>query len=128
MVKSGYAFHVHHDKLVEFCSDYDERVEYIKKDKPKAEQELRLRLFQIIPMNRLPQPLIKAREAYGKAREACNKAWEAYGKAREAYGKAWEACNKAREACEKALGAYDTEMIKLHQELCPNCPWNQYIP
>ncbi len=98
-IKSGFAFHCHHDELAEFVSNYDERVEAIKRDKPVKEQELRLRLFRLIPSDRIPQELVKAREA-------CDKAWEAYGKAREAYDKAWEAYGKAREACDKAWEAY----------------------
>ena len=116
-IKSGFAFHVHHDILFEWCSDYDERVEYIKHYKPKKEQRLRLRLFKMIPTERLPSELVKAWEVYDKAREAYVKAWEAYGKTGEAYDKALEAYGKAREA-------YDKDIQKLHKELCPNCPWD----
>ncbi len=101
--KTGFAFHVHHDVLLEYCTDYEERVQYIKGNKPAREQALRLRLFKFIPIDRLPPELDKAWEAYDKAREACDKAWEAYDKARE---------------------AYMPELIKLHEELCPNCPWD----
>lgn len=82
MAKSGFAFHVHHNVLAEWCYDYGERVKVIKKDKPVEEQELRLRLFRLIPEDRLPVKL--------------DKAWEAYGK----------------------------ELKILHQELCPDCPWD----
>lgn len=116
-VKSGFAFHVHHNILMDWCYDYDERVRAIKETKPESEQELRLRLFRLIPSDRLPQPLVQAREAFYKAGEACYKAGEAYNKA-------WVACDKAREACNKAWEAYQPEIIKLHQELCPNCPWD----
>ena len=115
-VKSGLAYHCHHDRLFEYVYDYDERVNYIKEQKPKEERELRLRLFKLISADRLPQELnkageafnkareaySKAREAYNKAGDACDKAGEDYNKAREAYNKAWEAYNKAREACGKA--------------------------
>ena len=108
--QAGFAFHVHHDQLMEFCFDYAERIEYIKNHKPQGEQKLRLRLFRLIPPRRLPQALIGAWEVYDKAREARNKA-------REACDKAWEARDKAREACMP-------EIIKLHEELCPNCTWD----
>ena len=52
MAKSGVAFHCHHDRLVEFVTNYDERVAYIKQEKPPAERPLRLRhrlLFQQPP-------------------------------------------------------------------------------
>ena len=68
--KSGVAFHCHHDQLVEWCFDYDERVKFIKEHKPPEEQELRLRLFKLIPKDRLPGKLVKARAAYWKARAA----------------------------------------------------------
>lgn len=102
-VKSGFAFHVHHDELIEFCTDYDERVKYIKENKPLEEQELRLRLFRLIPSDRLPPPLVVAVKAYKKAKKT-------YEKAKKAY-------EKAKKTCEP-------EILKLHKELCPDCPWN----
>jgi len=123
-VKSGLAFHVHHDILFEFCHDYDERIRFIKQDKPIEERELRLRLFQLIPEDKLPRgtkAYDKAREAYYKAEEACDKAREDCNKAGKAHYKAREAYDKAGEAHYKA-GASALE--KLHQELCPNCPFD----
>jgi tetratricopeptide (TPR) repeat protein len=116
---------------MEICTNYKERVEYIKEHKPRGEQEIRLRLFQLISPARLPRPLAKAleacdktREAYDKALEACDKAWEAYDKTREAYDKALEACDKACEAYAKTLEAYKPQINELHKELCPDCPWD----
>ena len=118
MIKSGFAFHVHHDVKIEFCFDYDERAEFILKYKPVKERRLRLRLFQLIPLDRLPKKglatYLKAQEAYDKVREVYHKAGEALDKAREAYFKTREAYLKANE---KALD-------KLHSELCPDCPWD----
>ena len=135
MVKLGLAFHCHHDILYEFVYDYGERVRFIKKNKPKSEQELRLKLFKMIPEDKLPGKdsaeyiaYAKAWVAYDKAREAYAKAREAYAKAREAYAKAWVAYDKAWEAYDKAWEAYDKkyhkELLKLHEELCPGCPWD----
>ena len=148
----GFAFHCHHEVLVEYVTDYQERVGYIKSDKPKEEQELRLRLFQMIPDDRIPSDLFKARaafnkasdayykarDAYNKARDAFNKARDAYNKARaaydkasdacdkasDAYNKAWDARNKARDACDKAISEHQDTLNKLHEELCPDCPWD----
>ena len=154
-MKSGIAFHCHHDILYEFVYNYDMRVKYIKEHKPLEEQELRLKLFKLIPDDKVPggdspeyealnktrealdkawEAFGKAWEAYFKAREAWDKAWEALDKAWEAFGKAWEALDKAREAWGKAWEAldvaqdtyfkkYDGEIKKLHEELCPDCPW-----
>jgi len=109
-IKSEFAFHFPHDQLVGFCPDYDERVKVIKEDKPQDEQALRLRLLQIIPGSRLPRPLIKAGKTYHKAREA-------YYGAKKVYDEAWETYHEVLKVCEP-------ELIKLHEELCPNCPWN----
>jgi len=124
--KTGFAFHVHHDVLMEYCTDYEERVNYIKEHKPRGEQEIRLRLFQLISPARLPRPLVKAGEAYAKTREAYHKALEAHHKACEAraYAKAGEAYDKAWEACAKAWEAYKPQINELHKELCPDCPWD----
>ena len=131
MKKSGLAFHVHHDTLLEWCYDYDRRVEIIKNFKPKQERKLRLRLFKLIPEDKLPVRLLKAGEAYRKAWEAYPKAREAYPKARKAYIKARKAYIKARkayykawEAYYKAEEAYTPEIEALHKELCPDCPWD----
>ena len=141
-MKKGFAFHCHHDVLVEYVHDYDERVKFIKEYKPKSEQGLRLKLFKLIPDELAPgkdsakweacdkarEACDKAREAYTKAREAYDKAREAYTKAREAYDKAWEACDKARVAYDKARVAYvakfGTELQQLHENLCLDCPWD----
>ena len=130
----GFAFHCHHDVLVEYVTDYDERVECIKENKPEKERELRLRLFKIIPDGRIPSALLKAKEAHTRAEEACAKAGKAYGKALkagkaygkagEAYIKAWEAYAKVGKAYIKAGKACYPELEKLHAELCPNCPFD----
>jgi len=117
MKKSGFAFHVHHDTLFEWCYDYDKRVEYIKNFKPKQERKIRLRLFKLIPEDKLPVRLRKAGEAYGKA-------WDAYRKARDIYDKARETYYKAQIDSYKAEEAYTPEIEALHKELCPDCPWD----
>ena len=97
---SGLAHCCHHSSHWEYCYDFDERVKYIKDNKPQDEQELRLRLFQIIPDEDLP----------GKNSiewETCVKAQKAYDKAREAY-----------------LKEYSKELNALHDKLFPDCTWN----
>ena len=114
MNKSGLAFHCHHDVLFEYVYDYDERVRFIKKNKPRDEEKLRLKLFKLIPDELMPGRDSPEYRAYDKARKAYNKARETLDKAGEAYDKAWKACDKAREAygkawkaCDKAWKAYD---------------------
>ena len=58
-VLSGLALHCHHDKLAEWCWDYQERLEYIQTEKPEEERELRKALFQLIPIELLPAAFVK---------------------------------------------------------------------
>ena len=108
----GFAFHCYHDTLIDYVYDYQDRVGYIKGYKIASEQELRLRLFKMIPDERIPVGLLKTWEAYAKAwdktREASDKAWKAYVKARKTYYKAYN----------------NPEMKALHKELCPDCPFD----
>ena len=76
---TGLAWHVHHDHLAEWCHDYQERVDYIRKTKPLHEQETRLRLFQMVKDP--PARLSKARADLDKARTDLDKAWAASNKA-----------------------------------------------
>ena len=106
MIKSGLAFHCHHDVLFEYVYDYDERVRFIKENKPKGEQKLRLKLFQMIPDELIPGKGSPEWEAYCKAGEAYDKAWEARDKAREAYRKTGEVCYKTGKVYYKAREVY----------------------
>lgn len=134
-MKKGLAMHCHHDKLFECVYDYQERVDYIKAHKPQEEQELRLRLFQMMPDALTPGidsdewgAYLKACDAYGKARDAYNKVRDALTKAWDACDKAWGTCDKACDAYDKARDAYNKkyapELEKLHKEICPDCPWD----
>ena len=107
-------WHIHHDQLLEFSDNIEERIEYIKNNKPKDEVEIRLRLLKEV-IGELPDELYKAREAYDKAQDAYDKAYEAYGKALDAYDKAWEVYGKALN---------ENKIENLHKTECPNCPWN----
>lgn len=74
-IKSGLSVHCHHDILVEHCYDYDERVRAIKETKPENEQEIRLRLFKLLPqeaIDEIPKILV---EAYAEMKKACAE-WE----------------------------------------------------
>jgi len=70
MKEYGVAFHCHHVELVEVVTRFSKRVAYIKIGKPRREHPLRLRLFRMIPDNRLPvavrRALIPARTAWAK--------------------------------------------------------------
>ncbi len=102
-VISGWAFHCHHDTLYEWVTDYKERVNYIKEAKPFEERELRLRLFKMIPDDRIPFDLFEAKtkwyEAETKWYEAETKWEEAKTKWEEAETK-WEEAKTKREEAE----------------------------
>jgi len=122
--KTEFYWHIHHDKLVEPLTEpIENRIKYIKKEKPENERELRLKLLKKVK-GKLPAKFVKAREAYYKAREAYYKAEEAYIKAREAYYKAREAYVKARSAYYKAWEECKTEIEKLHKKECGCKYWN----
>ena len=73
-----FAWHVHHDILVEpLTEDFGVRVEFIKEHKPKEEQELRLRLFKKVKST-LPKALVDAGKAHLEARKAFVEAREAH--------------------------------------------------
>src|SRR3990167_431488 len=107
--QTGLFWHVHHEKLLEWCHNYDERVAYIQNKKPEEEQETRLRLFKPVK-GKLPQEVVKASQEYDKARQEHDKARQEYDKARQEYSKA---LNNNKELIEA-----------LHKAECPNCPWN----
>ena len=95
MKKTIFAWHIHHDVLVEPLREpIKNRIEYIKRNKPKNEVDLRLRLLKVVK-GKLP---------------------DGYDKALEAYGKAWEAYFNANKESRK-------EVEMLHKKEC-GCGWN----
>ena len=98
---SGFSVHCHHDILVEWCYDYDERVRAIKQTKPKNEIKTRLKLFKLLPKEAIKDIPRGYVEAYQKWVEADKKRTEAYKKWVEAYQKWVEADKKQTEAYKK---------------------------
>jgi len=163
MAKSGVAFHCHHDRLVEFVTNYDERVAYIKQEKPPAERPLRLRLFQMVPPERLSAGLAEAvnestrlREESDRLRAEGNRLWEEghrlWAEASRLWTEStrlwaegtrlWEEGHRlwaestrlwtestrlwaesTRLGVEN-IAQHMPELLALHAELCPECPWN----
>ena len=111
-VKKGFAFHMYPDSLIEWCMDYDARVEGIKLCTPKDELELRLRLFKLIPPEKIPACLAEAFKAYDRALNKKTN-WNAY-----------KIVKKIEDAYYEALEDCMPELLRLHEELCPDCPWN----
>ena len=90
-------WHIHHEILLEETTDIQERIDYIRANKPEKEIPLRLKL-----MTKVQHP--------EKLPTRFRKAWEAYYKASKAY--------------DKAMEAYYQQIEKLHKEEHPDCPWN----
>jgi hypothetical protein len=106
---------------VEYCWDYDERVEAIKEDKPKNEIKTRLRLFKILPKKAekdLPRRVLEADrkldEAYRKWEEANRKCDEAHRKCDEARRK-WTEADRKWSPRSKA---------RFHKKWCNCGEWN----
>src|SRR3972149_6776874 len=137
-------WHIHHEVLLEWSDDIQERIDFIQAEKPKHEVEIRLRLLKPV-QGALPPKLVKAydanakardaydkaRDAYVKAGDARDKAKAAYDKAWDAFGKDWDAYVKAKAAFVKAKAAYNKaydeclpQIEALHALECPDCPWN----
>jgi len=150
-VQTGFFWHVHHDRLLEWCYSYNERASYISEQKREDQKETRLRLFKPVK-GKLPQEVVeagrvldKAWHAYDEAGRASDKAWHAYNRAGRASDKAWQAYyetqqayyetqqayneasqayNRARQALDEALHKNMSAIEALHREECHDCPWN----
>ena len=150
---SGLAFHLNHDALFGFCTDYQGRIEYIKREKPKDEIALRLKLFKLIPLKYLPkaytqawktylrmwkvwdgerETYVKAEETWSKIRKTCEQGSESWNKAKKTWDEAvlafLEACKPYTLADIAYLRASETcdkiFITQLHKRLCPDCPWD----
>jgi len=131
-------WHIHHETICEPLTEpLQNRLDYIRDNKPSGEVETRLRLIAPVTIA-LPPELDKAREASVKAREAYVKAWADAAPELErlhaidcceASVKAWAASVKAGEAYVKARVDAAPELERLHAIDCPaalagTCPWD----
>ena len=126
-----YAWHVHHDVLVERLTEpIESRIAYIKAHKPVKEQALRLRLLQVVKDQKA---VVEADKAYRKALAEAGRAYKkAMAEARKAYDQAVAEASKAydqataepRKAYDQALAEAGKAMAELHAKECPDCPWN----
>ena len=129
-VQKGFFWHVHHEVLIEWCYNYNERASFIRTDKRENEQETRLRLFKPVK-GTLPREVVEAWQANVKAGQISSKAWRAYYKAGQFRDKEWRAYVKAGQAHSRAWRALDEALRKnmpaieaLHRKECHNCPWD----
>lgn len=131
MKQEGMFWHVHHDMLVEYCYNYDKRVEFIKTRKSSNEIEARLRLLQPVK-GELPEELVRAGEAFGRAEKDYDEAetalanidMEDYEAAHDAYMDACTTRSNAWGMWKRVLAENIDTIEKLHSEECTDCLWD----
>jgi uncharacterized coiled-coil DUF342 family protein len=126
----GMFWHCHHDILCEYVYDYQERVDYIKSEKPKNEVETRLRLFKKIK-GKLPIEFVEAgkkwdevRKKLDEARKKWDEAWEKLDEARKKLDEARKKWDEAWEKCYEAREKYKPQLEFLHKKECGCKEWN----
>ena len=129
--KLQFAWHVHHDKLIDpLTHPISVRRKYIKENKPKEEIPLRLKLLKVVK-GKLPKEYVEAGKTYDKAWKTYDKAWKIYveaektrDEARKTCDEAWKVYDEAEKTCDEARKTYKKEILALHKKECPHCPWN----
>ena len=137
-------WHIHHETLLEWTDNIQERIDYVRESKPPSEVEIRLRWMTPV-RGVLPEPVVQAEKAYVQASEtlvqaekAYAQAWETLVQAAETLDQAYEARDQASETlgqAEKArVQAWETlvqareaclpELEALHAREHPGCPWD----
>lgn len=118
MKKHGLYWHVHHDRLYEWCWDEEERRDAINE---KIQEEIEVRQQRLQPVRgTLGNPDLlaaseQARVAMDQARAASEQAFAASERARDAYMQAWAAYKHSVSPASAEL---------LHAQECLNCPWD----
>ena len=120
------AVHVHHDKLFEYCYNYQER-DYIKNNKPKNEIKIRLKRFVMLSKEQaaiLPAQFVKTCQKYYEA-------WKKCVEARQKYDEAWQKCDEAMQKYYEARQKYDEtwkncqpQLEEIHKKICGCKEWN----
>src|SRR3990167_6593259 len=145
---SGMAFHVHHDVLFEYCHNYQERVDYINKEKPEHERKTRIKLFAMLTQEQiamLPKEFVEAsqkydeaRQKYVEARQKYDEARQKYVEARQKYDEVSQKYDEARQKCVEARQKYDEvwqkyvevwqkykpQLEEIHKKICGCKEWN----
>lgn len=114
--KKGLYWHVHHDVLMEYCYDYDERVRFIRLNKLKKEIKLRLKLMKPVK-GKIPIEL-------RNAARAVHTAWQKYEDAADFSHVFWRKWTDARYKYCSALKKRKAVVNALHKKECPKCSWN----
>ncbi len=121
-----YYWHLHHTQLFEEEAEpVRQRIEFIKRNKPKGEQSTRLRLLVIVKAQKLLRRLCKYQRDFQMAEQAIYNSHLHIGEISDAEmtvkHKELAVARKNYEAARKRAWP----MIEaLHKKECPNCPWD----
>src|SRR3990167_6514175 len=131
---SGMAFHVHHDVLFEYCHNYQERVDYINKEKPEHERKTRIKLFAMLTQEQiamLPKEFVEERQKYDEVSEKYDEAMKEYDEARQKYdevsqkyNEAMQKYDEARQKCNEASQKYKPQLEEIHKKICGCKEWD----
>src|SRR3990167_8893271 len=111
---SGMAFHVHHDVLFEYCHNYQERVDYINKEKPEHERKTRIKLFAMLTQEQiamLPKEFVEERQKYDEVSQKYDEVSQKYNEAMQKY-------DEARQKCNEASQKYKPQLEEIHKKIC----------
>ena len=111
---TGLAIHCHHDILIEYCWNFEERIKMIKQ-KPKNEIKTRLRLFKILPAEALNDLPAEWKKAYDERVKACDEGEKADAEWKKADAEWTKACDECEKACDEWEKACD-EWVKADDE------------
>jgi hypothetical protein len=118
-------WHLHHNVLVEALTEpLKNRIDYIKKHKPKDEISLRLKRIKRVK-GKLPIQFVEAYKAWHEADKALDEAYKAWDEADTAwdetdtaYVEADKALDEADKACVEAYKVCLPQLFKLHKKEC----------
>jgi hypothetical protein len=120
----GWTWWCHHGMMLEYCTDFADRVDYVKTHKLKSEIPARLNAFRFVK-GKLPTKFLKAYKTRKKASITYDKAYAAYCKAYMAYDKAHVAYGEAYTAYNEAYAASQPQIRALFEKECPDIEWDK---
>ena len=116
-------WHIHHNVLAEFAIEpIEERIAFIKAEKPIEQMETRLRLMRPV-RHELSGPAFEAALIYYNSMSALKKTKpDKHG--RELASKLRKIVNEALIGYHEHRGTFYEELEVLHKLECPDCPWD----
>ena len=142
ILNTGFAHCLHHEVHFELCRDFEERVQYIRQEKPFGEQAIRLANFWLFPPSPLPPALEAAMAEWKAARVELDVAmaewsatvvkWEAarvqWSATRVRRSATWVKLGTARVKVEAARVKVELQLLEFHDRLVSEqgyvCTWN----